>query len=90
MEPVAIPSDPTYDWPSVFRRGDLVRSTSGHFIGVVVSIINYGDDVARWELFVDGEDGIGVCEPWRVVVSNDAESIAQAKRLELRGLADEE
>jgi hypothetical protein len=84
------PADPTFDWPSVFKPGDVVRDADRTMLGVIVHIGDCSwDDTPRWELHVDtAEPGVGVgmalWDPWHAVLSNDPESIAEAKRLGLR------
>jgi hypothetical protein len=63
-------------------------------IGVVLGVVNYRlTRPPRYELHVDaavdgGLDGVGCWDPWIAVLSNDAESVAEARRLGLDGLAD--
>ncbi len=49
------PQDYAFDWPDVFRVGDVVRSTDGNWLGVVVAIEDFStDQTPQWELHVDG------------------------------------
>lgn len=68
------------------RAGDVVRSAdNGELLGVVLYVGRYWDDPPRYELHVDFPDeGVGLCPPEEVVVANDPESVAEAKRLGLR------
>jgi hypothetical protein len=51
-DPSEWPDDPTYDWPSVFRGGDLVRLDDGR-LAVVLCIMNYAPEPPyRWQLNV--------------------------------------
>jgi hypothetical protein len=92
MPPSDSPADPTFDWPRVFKPGDVIRNRDRSIIGVIVHIGDYSsDDRPRWELHVDtAEPGIGagmaLWDPWHAVLSNDPESIVEAKQLGLRGL----
>jgi hypothetical protein len=80
----------SFDWSSVFKPGDVIRSRDGRMIGVVVMVGNYSpDDIPMYELHVDAAvDGVltggGIWEPWQAVPANDPESIAEAERLGLR------
>lgn len=64
-----LPPDPTFDWPGVFKRGDVVRLDDGR-IAVVEEVRNYAPDPpARWEPIERttgefGEIGDTITEPW--------------------------
>lgn len=83
-----------FEWRNVFEPGDIVRRRDGATIGVVLGVVNYSsDDSPRYELHVDAAvdgrpDGVGCWDPWIAVISNDAEAVAEARRLGLRGLVD--
>lgn len=85
----------SFDWPSVFPPGSLVRSRDGRTLGVVVEIADSGDEgLPRYELYVDGAtdgelSGLGVWDPWTAVPANDAASRAEAHRLGLLRPGDE-
>lgn len=89
---VELPPDPTYDWPSVFKPGDVVRSGDGRWIGVVLPVEDYSEgdgDPPHWELHVDaakdGEpQGVGIWEPWLAVLAEDEEGRTEVTRLGLR------
>lgn len=63
------PPDPTFDWPSVFKRGDVVRLDDGR-IAVVGEVMDCAPDPpARWELIVRttgkfAEMDDTITEPW--------------------------
>jgi hypothetical protein len=82
-----------FEWPSVFKRGEVVRRRSEATMGVVLGVVDYSSDESpRYELHVDvARDGdpVGVeCwDPWIAMASNDPDSIGEARRLGLRGLA---
>ena len=70
-----------------FRRGDVVRSDDGR-LGVVVMVnVQRGFPPERVELYLDMPDeGIGIRSPELLTLSNGAASVAEARRLGLRGL----
>jgi hypothetical protein len=84
------PEDYTFDWPSVFAVGDVVKSSDDVWIGVVVTIEDFShDETPRWELHVDGAkngvpQSIGIWPPWEAVRTTDAQTRAEAQRLGLR------
>lgn len=70
-----------------FKRGDVVRSSDGSVLGVVLAVAHYTDDPAAYELHVDVRgEGVGIWPPNEAVLANDAASVAEARRLGLRGL----
>ena len=79
----------SFDWPSVFTPGSVIRSRDGRRVGVVVDLLDHGDEQGpRYDLLVDSSSdgelaGILVWEPWNAVLSNDASSRAEAQRLGL-------
>jgi hypothetical protein len=75
-----------------FRPGDVVRDAEdGSFIGVVVTVELYRENPDRYELHVDMPDqGIGIWDPSLAVHADDPESLAEARRHQLRGLPPEE
>ena len=78
--------------PTAFLPGDVVRSRDGRLIGVVLTVQDSSsDDTPEWELHVDAAEdgerqGVGIWSPQDTVTSNDPESIAEARRLGLRGI----
>src|SRR2546421_4384956 len=78
------------DWRTRFKKGDVVRSRDGEAFGVVLHVGRYWDTPPKYELQVDMPEGVGIWEPWAAVLSNDPVSVAEAKRLGLRGLDREE
>ncbi len=66
-------TDPSYDWPSVFRPGDIVRGRDGDSVGVVLLVGDYsGDESPKWELHVDfavdGRSvGVNIINPWDAI-----------------------
>lgn len=73
--------------PSGWRYGDVVRSRDGSTIGVVLLVdTDSWIDSPRFDLHVDTSDGVGICDPSTVVLSNDPASVAEAVALGLRGL----
>ncbi len=81
------PSDPTYDWPRVFKGGDVVRLDDGR-IAVVEMIMDYAPDPpAKWELIVRTISECGslddtITEPWLCHLA--PEGVAEAEALGLR------
>lgn len=87
-----VASAAAFDWPSVFKAGDVVRSRDGRDIGVVLVVVDSGGgDEPRYELHVDSAvdgvpEGVSIWDPWTARVTNDAESLDEARRLGLRGV----
>lgn len=79
-----------FDWPSVFKPGDVVRSQDGEWIGVVVAIIDFSpNETPRWELHVDAAkkgvpQAIGIWPPWQAIPAPDPQARIEAKRLGFR------
>ena len=71
-----------------FRRGDVVRDGTGRHFGVVVHVELFEGPPDPVQLLVDEPDqGIGTWPAAMAILSNDPESIAEARRLRLRGLS---
>lgn len=81
-----------FDWPSVFKAGDVVRSRDGRTIGVVLVVGDSGGgEEPYYELHVDTAtdgvpEGVTIWDPWTARVTNDTESLDEARRLGLRGV----
>ena len=45
-------TDPTFEWPSVFARGDVVRLDDGRIAVVGEIVDDAAEPPARWELIV--------------------------------------
>jgi hypothetical protein len=75
----------------LIKPGDVVRSRSEPGIGLVFSIVDSGYDAPCWELHVNwvtaaGErEGVGIFDSESVLVSNDKQSIAEARFVGLLG-----
>jgi hypothetical protein len=90
-------TDPTDEEPFVdrseadgrpFRRGDVVRDRTGRHFGVVVHVERFDGPADPVELLVDEPgQGVGTWPAAMAVLSNDPDSIAEARRLRLRGLS---
>jgi hypothetical protein len=76
------PPDPTFDWPSVCKSGDVVRLDDGR-IAVVAMIMDYATELpARWELVVRTTGAFGdlddaATEPWLCRPAPEEKAAAQ-------------
>ena len=77
------------EFPATFKRGDVVRSTDGRALGVVLFVEDMGEfKPGLVELHVDMPgQGVGIWNADTAVLSNDPASVEEARRLGLRGLS---
>jgi hypothetical protein len=79
------PQSPTYDWPSVFRSGDVVRLDDGR-LAVVGCVMNYAaEPPAKWELVIrtldSGHLDDTIWAPWHCRLAPGAQDEAHRQGL---------